>query len=487
MPRGVRSLTTNLVRSLTTNLALSGCRRAPDGVTIRFRFARSAREARLEPMSVAAGTVRIMDISHVITAIVALLVGGVVAWALSRASFSAELSATRTRAQHAQRELDALEQEFDHRIEHLLNDRDRLTDAFEALSSRALERNSEVFLSHAEERLKRTQEANAAELAKREQAVKALVDPLTKSLAGVHEQMTAAERDRAEAHGALREQVKAMAQSSEALRGETSALVSALRASHVRGRWGELQLRRVVEVAGMVNHVDFTEQLTVESNGSQSRPDMVVHLPGSKQIVVDAKVSLSAFLDASETNDDGERRRQMVTHARHVREHVKSLADKSYWDQLPATPEFVVMFVPADSMLSAALEADPELLEHSFSQNVVVATPATLVALLRTVAYTWRQERLAEDAQKVFTTGRELHKRIGIFGRHFNDLGKRLNDAVTSFNRLNRSVDSTLVPQMKRFAELQALEDPFELHDPVEALAVAAEKPELFESEEVDT
>lgn len=436
-----------------------------------------------------------MDFSLALPLMFGLVIGAIVAWALTRSRLLADLTAARTQAEnlrlrgeeitadYTQRLADQRELHLQ-RLEELKTDHQRLADSFEAISAKALAKNSETFLAHAEQRLARAQEVGAAELEKREHAVKSLVDPLSKSLNEVKEHMSAAERARAEAHGALAEQVKVMARSSDELRGETSQLVSALRASHVRGRWGELQLRRVVEVAGMVNHVDFTEQLTVEANGQQHRPDMVVNLPGSKQVVVDAKVSLSAFLDASETDDEGERAERLSAHARHMRDHVKSLAKKSYWDQLPQTPEFVVMFVPADSMLSAALDTDPDLLEHAFSQNVIVATPTTLVALLRTVAYTWRQERLAEDAQQVFLTGRELHKRLGIFGRHLNDLGKRLNDAVAAFNTLNRSVDSTLVPQAKRLSELQGFDAPFELRDPLEALAVAAEKPELFAPEE---
>ncbi len=436
-----------------------------------------------------------MDVLTAFALLFGIGIGAVIAWALTRSRLLADLALARSQAEAQRARADEVEVDYTRRLadqhelhrqrlEELKGDHERLTHAFDSLSAKALERNSQTFLAHAEQRLARASELNSAELAKRELAVKALVEPLTKSLAGVQEQMTSAERARAEAHGALAEQVKAMASSSDALRSETSQLVSALRASHVRGRWGELQLRRVVEIAGMVNHVDFTEQYSVEAEGQKLRPDMVVHLPGGKQIVVDAKVSLSAFLDASETDDDAEREQRLSAHARHLREHVKSLAAKAYWDALPHTPEFVVMFVPADSMLSAALTTDPDLLEHAFSQNIIVATPATLVALLRTVAYTWRQERLAEDAHKVFLTGRELHKRLGVFGRHLNDLGKRLNDAVASFNKLNRSIDSTLVPQMKRFAELQSLEEPFELRDPVETLAVAAEKPELFSPED---
>lgn len=432
-----------------------------------------------------------MDPIVIIALIIGLGAGAAAAWLLTRSQAATRIAAAESAlaaqqarteeltAEHRERlaEQDARHRE---RLEELKNDHDRLTDSFKALSAEALEKNSEAFLRQAEQRLGRAQEASAAELAKREQAVKSLVDPLTKSLDDVKKQMSSAERARAEAHGAITQQVKAMASSSDALRSETSQLVSALRASHVRGRWGELQLRRVVEVAGMLNHVDFTEQYSVEVDGAVVRPDMVVHLPGQKQIVVDAKVSLSAFLEAAETTDDAERSRRLSAHSRHVQDHVKSLADKSYWEALENTPEFVVMFVPADSMLSAALETDPSLLEYAFSRNVVIATPATLVALLRTVAYTWRQERLAEDAQKIFVTGKELHKRLGTFGRHLNDLGKRLNAAVGSFNKLNRSIDSNLLPQVKRFSELQGIEEPFVLADPVEALAIAAEKPDLF-------
>lgn len=435
-----------------------------------------------------------MDILHVSLLMAGLSIGALVAWALTRSRSATELASARSEADALQRRLEEVTGDFTERLanqheihrqrlEEIRGDHARLSDAFEALSAKALERNSQSFLAQAEQRFTRVQEVGAAELARREQAVKALVEPLAKSLAGVQEHMNAAETARAEAHGSLSEQIKAMAQSSHDLRAETAQLTSALRASHVRGHWGELQLRRVVEVAGMVNHVDFSEQHTITTEKGTLRPDMVVHLPGEKQIVVDAKVSLAAFLDAAEMDDEAQRAQRLGAHGRHLKEHVTSLAAKSYWDALPDSPEFVVMFIPADSMLSAALESEPDLLELAFSRNVVIATPTTLVALLRTVAYTWRQERLAEDAREVFTSGRELHNRLGIFGRHLADLSKRLNDTVESFNRLNRSIDSTLVPQMKRFSELQGFDDAFELGEPLETLALPADKPDLFSSE----
>lgn len=366
------------------------------------------------------------------------------------------------------------------RLAELKADTQRLKDEFAALSAQALKANSEAFLAQAEERLKRAGQASDAELAKREAAVQALVAPLSRTLGEVKAEMTTAEQARAQAHGALAEQVRAMQTSSEALRTETSQLVTALRAPQVRGRWGELQLRRVVEAAGMVAHVDFTEQSTITTDDGVMRPDLVVHLPGDKDVVVDAKVAFGGFLEAMEATDEAVRTKRLAAHARHLRDHIDSLGDKAYWEHLTSTPEFVVMFVPAETFLNAALEQDPTLLERAFERNVVLATPATLVALLRTVGYTWRQERLAADAQQVFLVGRELHKRLGTFGKHLADLGKRLNGTVESFNKLNRSLDSQLVTQVRRFSVLQGLDPALETPPPLEVLAVPAAKSDLY-------
>lgn len=375
------------------------------------------------------------------------------------------------------------------RLEELRSDQQRLRDEFAALSASALARNSEAFLAQAEERLKRAGEASEAELARREKAVEALVEPLTKALGEVRSEMSSAERARSQAHGALAEQVKAMQASSEQLRTETSQLVSALRTSHVRGRWGEMQLRRVVEAAGMLAHVDFSEQPTYAADAEHDdlvRPDLVVHLPGEKQVVVDSKVAFSGFLEAMEASEESVRVQRLRAHARHMRSHIDSLAAKAYWERLEVTPEFVVMFVPAETFLNAALDTDPALLEYAFARNVVMATPATLVALLRTVGFTWRQDRLAADAQKIFTVGRELHKRLGVLGGHLSDLGGRLNAAVEAYNRLNGSIDSRLVPQLRRFAELQGLEPNLEAGPPLELLAVPARKEDVHAGESGD-
>ncbi len=369
------------------------------------------------------------------------------------------------------------------RLAELKADQQRLKDEFGALSAKALAANNEAFLQQAEQRLKRAEEVSQAELAKREEAVRSLVEPLAKTLGDVRTEMTAAEKARAEAHGALAEQVRAMQTSSDQLRTETSQLVTALRAPQVRGRWGELQLRRVVEAAGMLSHVDFTEQQTVQTDDGVVRPDLVVHLPGEKNVVVDSKVAFNGYLEAMEATDETVRNKRLVAHARHLRDHIDSLGAKAYWEALSSTPEFVVMFIPADTFLNAALEQDPTLWERAFEKNVVMATPATLVALLRTVGYTWRQEKLAAEAQQVFEVGRELHKRLGTVGRHLTDLSKKLNGTVEQFNKLNKSLDSTLVTQVRRFSELQGLEPALQTPPPLEVLAVPAAKPDLYGDE----
>ncbi|MGM1029100.1 MAG: DNA recombination protein RmuC [Actinomycetota bacterium] len=370
-------------------------------------------------------------------------------------------------------------------LAELQQDAQRRADEFAALSTAALERNSAVFLEQAEERLRRSQSEGAAELAKREAAVQQLVEPLSKSLDSVRGEVTAAEKARAEANAALSEQLHAMRTSSEQLTVETRQLVTALRAPQVRGRWGELQLRRVVESAGMLEHVDFTEQVHHATDDGALRPDMLVHLPGDKRVIVDAKVAFSGYLEAMEARDDATRDKRLDAHARHMRDHIDQLGSKAYWEAVPGTPEFVVMFVPAEPFLNAALERDPTLFERAFERNVILATPATLVALLRTVGYTWRQEQLAGEAMQVLEVGRELHKRLGTMGGHLTTLGKRLNSTVEAYNAFNASLDRNVVTQARRFSSLQGLEPSLDRSPPLEVLAVPAQKPDLHAVETV--
>lgn len=369
------------------------------------------------------------------------------------------------------------------RLAELRADQKRMADEFEALSAKVLETTTATLLDRADERFKRAQQNADAELAKREEAVRQMVLPLTKTLGDVKTEMTTAEKSRAEAHAVLAEQVTQMRSSSDLLRHETGQLVTALRAPQVRGRWGEIQLRRVVEAAGMVEHVDFEEQHTVQTDDGPLRPDLIVNLPGDKHVVVDAKVAFNGYLEAMEATDDATRAKRLDAHARQVRQHIDDLGAKAYWEHVAATPEFVVMFLPAETFLTAALDRDPTIMEHAFARNVVLATPATLIALLRTVAYTWRQERLAGEAQQVFTVGRELHKRLGTLGTHLATLAKRLNATVEAFNRFNSSLDSQVVTQARRFSALQGIDPSFEVPPPLEVLAVPAQKPDIYDNQ----
>ena len=267
--------------------------------------------------------------------------------------------------------------------------------------------------------------------------------------------------------------------SSDNLRAETSALVNALRAPHTRGRWGEMQLRRVIEAAGAIEHCDFTEQTSAAGADSLLRPDVVVHLAGGKQVVVDAKVPFSAYLEAMEARDDSARAERMRAHARQMRDRIKELSAKEYWSRFEPTPEFVVLFVPSDAFLDAALREDPSLQETAFTSDVVLATPSTLVALLRTIAYTWRQEALAANAREVCTLGRELYKRLGTLGGHVERLGTSLGAAVASYNQTVGSLETRVLVTARRFPEMGVGGDELPVVQPVEATPRLVSAPEL--------
>jgi DNA recombination protein RmuC len=289
--------------------------------------------------------------------------------------------------------------------------------------------------------------------AQRAQTVDALVDPIHAQLRRVDEQLAALDRDRAHQRGALEQQIRQLVEAQDRLRGETGALVSALRQPHARGRWGELQLRRVVELAGMVEHCDFDEQASVDSGDGVLRPDLVVHLPGAKHVVVDAKAPLHAFLNAYEARDETARTQALAEHARLVRTHLRQLSGKAYWAQFPSAPDFVFLFLPGEHFYSAALEADPSLLEEGVRQGVLIATPTTLIALLRAVAYGWQQETVAESARAVAELGRELHSRLGTFATHLDRVGTRLRGAVGAYNDAVGSFDARVLPSARRFED----------------------------------
>lgn len=317
-----------------------------------------------------------------------------------------------------------------------------------------------------------------------EQQVAALVAPLQQTLVKVERELRSGEQGRAAAQAALREQVDAVRRSSDDLRRETATLTTALRAPQIRGRWGEHQLERIVEAAGMVAHCDFVTQATSTTEDGTLRPDLVVRLAGGKQVVVDAKVPFAGFLDAAQARDDTVRAQRLVAHARHVRDHITRLAAKSYWERFAPSPEFVVMFVPADAFLTAALDEDPTLLEHAFSRNVVIATPSTLVALLRTIAYAWREHTVTENAREVLTLGRELHDRLATMGGHLGQLGRELSSAVSAYNKAVGSVEARVLVTARRMADLQGVDDELTAPPPVVEMPRRMSAPELVAADE---
>ena len=323
----------------------------------------------------------------------------------------------------------------------------RLSDRFHALASEALSRNTDGFLSLASERIRALQENAELDLAGRQQAIESLVAPLKEALASYQTQAHHLARERASETGALRDQLSSLA-------GQTSRLESALRKPGTRGRWGELTLRRTVELAGLSEHCDFDEQVTLRGQGASARPDMIVRLPAGREIVVDAKVPLDAYLDASEASDEETRGQALEQHAKHLRRHVEGLASRSYQAKLERTPDFVVLFLPDDGFLASAARADRDLLEHAMARGVVIATPTTLYALLAAVAQGWREERVAESTRQILVLAKELDERLGNFGEHMGKAGVALGRAVDAYNAAVGSFESRLLPQARQMREL---------------------------------
>jgi len=357
---------------------------------------------------------------------------------------------------------------------------EELTERFKALSHDALQANTQSFVEYARAQLEKTQEVAKVELDARSTAIDVLVAPLREALEKVDGKLAELDQSRERAQGALGAQLRALAESQDALRQQTERLVGALRAPNTRGRWGEVQLRRVVELAGMVDRCDFTEQTRVDVEGGSLRPDLVVHLPGEKQVVVDSKVPLQAYLDAHQETDEATKQSRLAAHAADVRRHVRRLSEKGYAAQFESAPEFVVMFMPGEAFLFAALEKDPELIEFGATQNVILATPTTLIALLRAVAYGWRQEQVAKNARDIQALGRELHDRLVTVVKHLSTLGQRLGGSVDAYNSAINSLESRALVTARKFRELGAGgESEIPRLEPVETLVRQLDIPAL--------
>jgi len=366
------------------------------------------------------------------------------------------LSAAETGAASARTELEKEREAAAEKLALLEDARRNLAETFQALSAEALRRNNASFLELASTSLERFQETARGELEKRQAAFGELVKPVRESLEKVDQKIHEIEKARAGAYEALTQQVRGMMEAQGQLRAETHNLVQALRSPVVRGRWGEVQLRRVVELAGMLDHCDFIEQASVGTEeGGRLRPDLVVQLPGGKQIVVDAKAPLSAYLEAMEERNDTERARKLTAHAVQIRAHIDALTRKAYWEQFAQAPEFVVLFLPGESFFSAALERDPSLLEYGTERMVILATPTTLISLLKAVFYGWRQQNLARNAEEISRLGRELYKRVSDMGGHLEKMGRSLSGAVEHFNRLAANTESRVLVTARKFRELE--------------------------------
>lgn len=388
--------------------------------------------------------------SSLLASIIGLILGGLVGAIVQNKKIR------RLEARNAELELTLeLEQKNKQQLDQILSQtREQLANTFNQLSNEALTRNNTNFLRLAEENLKRFQSEAKADLGTKEKAIEQMLKPINEALNQTSKQIHEIEKERKESYGSLRSTIDQMTKSQQQLQLETQNLVQALRRPEVRGQWGEMTLRRLAELSGMVAHCDFFEQTHTNTETGSIRPDMIVKLPEKRDIIVDAKTPLDAYLSAIQAKDDSVRQKELKRHAQIIRSRVKELARKNYWAEYSNSPEFVVLFIPGEQFLAAALEVDPALLEDSMSQNIILATPTNFIALLRAVSYGWKQQALADNAENIRELGETLYKRLSTFGNHLSKLGNSLGSTVNHFNSAVGSLERQVLPGARKFTEM---------------------------------
>ena len=391
-----------------------------------------------------------MDNISIISILIAAILGSLVTYVY----LQRKLSSLRENNSALSTRLEIEQQNNSEKIASLEKARAQLTETFTALSSQALKNNNEEFLKLAQENLKQYQSQAVNELDKKEKAFETLLTPIKESLSKTEQQIHNIEKERKESQGALHKHLESMAQTQATLQDETRKLVTALRRPEVRGQWGEMTLKRLAELAGMVEHCDFYEQEQVQTDEGALRPDMIVRMPDGREIVVDVKTPLDAYISAIEAVDDAERQIHLTRHTKNVKQRINELADKAYWNQFKNAPDFVVLFIPGDQFLTAALDQEPAILENALARQVILATPTSFVALLRAVGYGWRQEQLAENAEHIKTVGEELYGRLQTFAEHLQKLGKSLDSGMKHYNSAVGSFDSRILPSARKFNEM---------------------------------
>ncbi len=415
---------------------------------------------------------------------IAFTAGAMIAWVIAFARAKAPVAAAESRIEELRQQLISIQAECNHAQEKfheseaakitaetrhqeatrnlaaqqkLLEEaKTSLSDTFRSLAAEALAGNNDGFLTLAEEKFKALRDESSIDLEQKKTSIESLVQPLTQILSTYQQETKELEDKRLRELSTVGEQLRQVALAQTTLQAETAKLVNALRSPQIRGRWGEIALRKTAELAGMSPHCDFVEQESVTTDVGRLRPDMVVKLPAQREVVVDSKVPFSAFLESLECTTHDERHRALVRHASQVKQHVNQLSSKEYWDQFKAAPEFVVLFIPNDSFLAAAAEQDPALIESAMKKNIVIATPTTFIALLKAIAYGWKQEQITEDAERISTLGQELSERIGILVEHFSKVGGSLGKAVESYNAAVASLESRVLPSARKFKQLGA-------------------------------